>query len=115
VLKVAGLGDGQQAKGGQFAIGAAVTETDLAPLHAGAEGTFNAVIGGLYAVVFQESKEPVVMLEQSRGEIADLARKSVFEEGSIGAVVGGDQSGRRGICATVGYDDLVLVGRLFRL
>ena len=76
-LKVAGFGDGQQARCGQFAIGAAIAEADLAPLHTGAEGTFNAVVGGLYALVFQESIEPVVVLEKSRGEIADLAVRAV--------------------------------------
>jgi len=42
-------------------------------LHTGAECAFRAVIGGLDALVFQESKKPAVMLEKSLGEIADLA------------------------------------------
>ena len=76
-LKVTGFGDGQQARCGQFAIDAAIAEADLAPLHAGAKGTFHAVVGGLYALVFQESEEPVVMLEKSHGQIADLAVRAV--------------------------------------
>src|SRR5450759_5194077 len=76
-LKVAGFGDGQQARCGQFSIGAAVAEADLAPLYAGTEGTFSAVVGGLYAIVFQESIEPVVVLKKSRGEIANLALRAV--------------------------------------
>jgi hypothetical protein len=76
-LKIAGFGDGQQSRCGQFALGAAVAEADLAPLHPGAQGSFHAVVGGLYALVFQESKEPVVMLEKRRGEIADLAVRAV--------------------------------------
>src|ERR1700693_111628 len=76
-LKVAGFGDGQQARCRQFAVGAAIAEADLAPLHAGTEGTFHTVVGGLYAFVFQESIESVVVLEKSRGEIADLAVRAV--------------------------------------
>ena len=49
-LEVAGFSDGQQTRGGEFAIGATVAETDLAPLHAGAEGAFHAVVGGLYSI-----------------------------------------------------------------
>ena len=76
-LKVAGFADGQQARGGQFATGATVAETDLAPLYASAEGAFHAVVGGLDALMFQESEESVVMLEESRGEIADLAVRAI--------------------------------------
>src|SRR5438105_15785413 len=71
-LEVAGFSDGQQTRGGEFAIGATVAETDLAPLHAGAEGAFHAVVGGLDTFVFQEREESVAMLEQSRGEITDF-------------------------------------------
>jgi hypothetical protein len=49
----------------------------LAPLHASAEGAFGAVVGGLNAVVFQKSKEAVVVFEESRSEIADLAVRTV--------------------------------------
>ena len=76
-LKVARFADGQQARRGQFALSAAVAEADLAPLHAGAEGTFHAVVGGLDTLVFQESKEPVVMLKKSPGEVANLAVRAV--------------------------------------
>src|SRR5438128_1765379 len=76
-LQVAGFRDSQQARCRQFAIGAAIAETDLAPLHAGTEGTFHAVVGGLYTFVFQESIEPVVVLEKSRGEIEDFAVRAV--------------------------------------
>lgn len=77
MLNVAGFGDGQQGRGGQFALDATVAKTDLSPLHAGAEGPFHAVVGGFYAFVFKENKKPVVMLEKSRGEIADLAVRAV--------------------------------------
>ena len=76
-MKVARFADGQQARRGQFAMGAAVAEADLAPLHPGAEGTFHAVVGGFYALVFQESEKPFVMLVKSRSEIADLAVRAV--------------------------------------
>lgn len=68
-----GLGDGQQAGRGQFAVGAAVAEADLAPLHPRAQRPLRAVIGRLDTVVFEEREEPFVMHEQSGGEIADLA------------------------------------------
>ena len=72
-LKIAGFGDGQQARRGQFAVGAAIAERDFSPLDASAERTFGAVVSGLDPWVFEESKQPLVMLEKSRGEITDLA------------------------------------------
>src|SRR5215831_395169 len=71
-LKVAGFADGEQARRGQFALGAAVAEADLAPLHTGAQGA-----GRLDALVLQEDEEPVVMLEKSRGQIANLAVRAL--------------------------------------
>ena len=76
-LKVAGFADGQQARRGQFALGAAVAEADLAPLHTGAQGALDAVVGRLDALVLQEDEEPVVMLEKSRGQIANLAVRAL--------------------------------------
>jgi len=34
---------------------------------------FSVVVGGLNALVFEESEQPSIVLQQSRGEIADLA------------------------------------------
>ena len=76
-LQVASFGDGQQSCGSQFAIGAAIAEADLTPLHTGAQGTFHTVIGGFNALLFQKGKEPVVVLEKRRGEISDLAVTAV--------------------------------------
>ena len=61
--KVTGFGDGQQAGSGQLTIGAAVAEADFAPLHASTERSSGAVVGGLNALVFKESKQSVVVLE----------------------------------------------------
>jgi hypothetical protein len=72
-LQITGFGDSQQASGGQLAGGAAVAEADFAPLHTRAEGSLGAVVGGLNAFVFKECKEPLVVLEKSRREIADFA------------------------------------------
>ena len=41
--------------------------------HTRAERSFGAVVGGLNALVFKKSKQSLVVLEQSRGKIADLA------------------------------------------
>src|ERR1017187_3511449 len=72
-LQLTGFGNSQQTSRGQLASGAAVAKGDFAPLHARAQRSFGAVVGGFNAFVFEESKQPVVMLEKSRGEIADLA------------------------------------------
>ena len=72
-LKITGFGDGQQTSRGQLAGGAAIAEADFPPLHARAERSFGAVVGGLDAVLFEKSKQPLVVLVQCRGEIADLA------------------------------------------
>ena len=72
-LKITGFGDSQQAGRGQLAVGATVAEADFAPLHPRSERPFGAVVGGLDSFVFEESEQSLIMLEQSRGEIADLA------------------------------------------
>src|SRR5580693_4375898 len=71
-LKVTSFSDGQQACRGQFATGAAIAETDFAPLDARTERSFGAIVGGLDTFEFQESEQPPVVLEKSRSEIADL-------------------------------------------
>ncbi len=55
-LEVAGLGDGQQTGGGEFAVSAAIPKTDFAPLHAGTQRSFRAVVGGLDTFVFEETE-----------------------------------------------------------
>ena len=76
-LKVAGFGDSQQARGSEFAVGAAITKADLAPRHTRAEGAFHAVMGGCNALPLGECKEPVVMLEKRRGQSPDLPVRAV--------------------------------------
>ena len=72
-LQITGFGDGQQAGRGYLALGAAVAKADFASLHACAERSFGAVVSGLHALVIEKSKQSLVVLEQSRGKIADLA------------------------------------------
>src|SRR5260370_29159615 len=62
-LKITGFSEGQQASRRHLAVGATIAEADFAPLHARAERAFGAVVGGLDSFVFQESKQPFVMLE----------------------------------------------------
>src|SRR5207302_4718424 len=76
-LEVAGFGDGQQAGCGDFTGCAAIPETDLAPLHAGAKRSFGAVVGGFDALVFHKAEQPLGVLEESRGEIPNLAVATV--------------------------------------
>ena len=78
VLEITSFGDGQQASRGPFARDTAVAEADLAPLHAGAEGPFHAVVGRLHALFFQERKEPLVVHEKGRGQIADLGVPAIY-------------------------------------
>ena len=73
VLEITSFGDGQQASRGLFARGTAVAEADLAPLHAGAERPFRAVVGRFHTLSLEERKEPLVVLEKGRGQIAHLA------------------------------------------
>jgi len=72
-LQIAGFGDRQQSSRGQFASGTAVAEADFAPLNASAQCSFGAIVGGVNAFVLEESKQALVVLEQSHGEIADFA------------------------------------------
>jgi hypothetical protein len=69
-LQLAGLSDGQQTSRSEFAVGAAVAKADFAPLHAGAEHAFDAVVGRLHAVPFEKSEQSLVMLEKSCGQVA---------------------------------------------
>ena len=73
MLEITSFGDGQQASRGPFACGAAVAEANLAPLHAGAERPFRAVVGRFHTLSLEERKEPLVVLEKGRGQIAHLA------------------------------------------
>ena len=56
LLPLAGLRDRQQPCGGDFAAATAVTETDLAPLHGGAQDALGYVIGRLDVLVFQKGE-----------------------------------------------------------
>jgi hypothetical protein len=72
-LEITSLGDSQQASSGQLTRGTAVAEANLAPLHTRAKGPFRRVVGRLNAFFFQKYKEPLIVLEQGGGQIADLA------------------------------------------
>ena len=71
-LESTAFGDRQQTSRGQLALSATVVEADFAPLHAGAQRSFSAVVGGLNALLIEESEQPLIVLKQSRGEVADL-------------------------------------------
>ena len=77
MLKFACLRNGEQTGQGDFSLGAAVTVRDFANEHEQAQGSLADVVGGLHALVFEEGKEPVIMLEKSPGEIADIAVSAV--------------------------------------
>src|SRR5712692_850460 len=72
-LEIASFSNGQQARRGQFAVCTAIAEADFAPLHARTERSFGAIVGRLDTFEFQESEQPPMVLEKSRGKIADLA------------------------------------------
>src|SRR5260370_33084724 len=78
LLEVTSFGDGQQASRGQLAGDAAVAKADLAPLHTGSERPFAAVVGRLHTVFVQEQKEPLVVLEKGRCQIAKLAALAYY-------------------------------------
>jgi len=54
LLPFAGLCDGEQAGSGDFAVAAAVAETDLAPLDSRAQDPLCYVVGRLHSFLFQE-------------------------------------------------------------
>lgn len=56
---------GHQAGRGQSPSALALAETDFAPLDGSAERSFGALVGRLRAFVFQESVQPVIVLEQA--------------------------------------------------
>ena len=76
-MQAAGLGNGEQAGGSMLSSRATITEADLAPLYAGSQGTFGAVIGGLDASVLQKGEQPLGMFKQRPCQVLDLAIRAV--------------------------------------
>ncbi len=76
-LAITSFRDRQQTSRGQLALGAAVAEADFAPLDAGAERPFSAVVGRFNAFLFQEREQPLIVLEKGGGQIADLAVRAI--------------------------------------
>ena len=72
-LQSTASGDGQQASRGQLTGGTAISKTDLSPLHAGAQGPLSAIVSRLDPFLFEKRKQPLVVLEQSGGEIPNFA------------------------------------------
>ena len=54
LLDLTGLRGCKQTGSGDLPIGAAISKTDLAPLHGNAQSPLRAVIGGLYSRLLQE-------------------------------------------------------------
>ena len=54
LLDLAGLRGGEQTGSGEFPVGAAIAEADLAPLYGDAQSPLRAVIGGFYSRLLQE-------------------------------------------------------------
>src|ERR1700751_4722129 len=71
-LQSTGSGDGQQTSRGQLAGGTAISKTNLSPLHARAQSPLGAIVGRLDPFLFEKRKQPLVVLEQSGGEIPNL-------------------------------------------
>ena len=76
-LKTAGFGNREQAGGGQFAVGAAISETDFAHLNQRPEFSFGSVIGRLNAFLFDKQKQPWDVIEQHGGEISHIATGTI--------------------------------------
>ena len=77
LLKATGLGNGEQSGGNQFPCGGAIAEGRFAPLDAGAERAFSAVIGRLDASVFEEGKEPFGMFKQCPRQVLHLPVRTI--------------------------------------
>src|ERR1017187_9247523 len=60
-LEITAFGDRQQTSRGQLALSATVAEADFAPLHARAQRSFSAVVGGLNALPIEESEQPLIV------------------------------------------------------
>ena len=76
-LQVAGFSDGQEAGSGQLALGTAVSKADLrhwTPVRSARSALLFVVST---PSVVQEDEQSVIVLEQSRGEIADLTVRAV--------------------------------------
>jgi hypothetical protein len=58
ILHAAGTCDREQARDGDFTLGASASEADLAPLHGAPERSLGAVVGRLHALVAEKGKEP---------------------------------------------------------
>ena len=76
-MHAASLRNGEEAGGGQFAIRAAIAETDLAPLHARSQSPLRAVVGGLHARMFEKGEQPLGMFKQSPRKVLDLSVRTV--------------------------------------
>src|SRR5271165_2584933 len=72
ILHSACTSDREQASNRDFALGAAASEADLAPLYGAPQRSLSDVIGRLDAFVAQEGEEPFEMLQQRQSEIGDV-------------------------------------------
>ena len=72
-LPFAGLSDSEQAGSGDFAVAAAVAETDLPPLDGRAQDSFAYIVGRFHLLVFQKREQPFEVNEQRRSHVAHLA------------------------------------------
>src|ERR1017187_337896 len=57
LLPLASLRDSEQAGSGDFAVAAAVAETDLAPLDGGAQDPLRYIVGRLHSLTFQKREQ----------------------------------------------------------
>ena len=76
-LKAASFGDGEQPRGRQLTVGTAVSETDFAGLHQGAQFALGAVVGRFNAFLPDKRKQPWDVLEQHCGEISHITSGTV--------------------------------------
>lgn len=72
ILHAASTSHREQASNRDFALGAAASEADLAPLYGAPQRSLSDVIGRLDAFVAQESEEPFEMLQQCQSEIGHV-------------------------------------------
>src|SRR5580658_4513159 len=72
MLHAARAGHGQQSGNGDFALSAAASEADLAPLHGTTQRSLRDIVGRLHAFVAQEGEESFEVLQQRQSEIGDV-------------------------------------------
>ena len=72
ILHAASASHSKQASNRDFALGAAASEADLAPLHGASKRALRDVIGRLDTVMAQECEESLEVLQQRPGEIRHI-------------------------------------------